>query len=463
MQALHLDARPAAGYPIHAATDGATRRTVLRSGVASAAGTTVLAACGPIDLGAPAADTSKPVTLRWGYYADQPVIDTVKKTLPIFLAKHANYTVVEEVNKESGLGYGPQLAADDAPDLMAICCQGIPLWAEQGSLASIDALLKRDGKELPVADFPPLLMNYWTLPQRGGLFALPMSAYTRGLYFNKNFFKRKGVAPPDASWDWNKIRDSALALNEPVDKHWGFSIPLIYETTGHFIRGNGGWHVDPKDNRKAVFDSPQGLEALQWLHDRIWKDKTFPLPADVSSTGLQAFQAVATGNLAMAVDGSWKITQLITSRPSELDQWDVIQFPKGPAQRDTHASTDGWTIAKATKQLEPAWQLMKFLQSDDWLEPAISIAGHLPARKSWLDRFSVLMKKAYPALADKNLNAFTDGHKSDYARPLQLFKRHADSVKIFDETLQAVLIRNERPVADAFREAARQVNAINAA
>jgi multiple sugar transport system substrate-binding protein len=439
-----------------------TRRGFVHAGAVSSGAAAVVAACAPPGGGGPAADTSQPLTLRWGYYAEPTVIETVKKTLPAFVAKHPNYTVVEEVNRESGLGYGPQLAAGDAPDVMAICCWGVPVWAEQGLLASLDALLKRDGKEVPIADFAPLLMNYWTLPQSGGLFALPMSAYTRGMYFNKDYFKRKGVAPPDGNWDWNKIRDAALALNEPADKRWGFSIPLIYETTGHFIRGNGGWHVDPKDNRKAVFDSPQGLEALQWIHDRIWKDKTFPLPSEVGAIGLQAFQAAATGNLAMAIDGSWKITQLITTRPSELDQWDTIQFPKGPAQRDTHASTDGWAIHKATKQQEASWQLMKFLQSDEWLEPAISTAGHLPARKSWLDRFAMLMKKAYPALTDKNLNAFTDGHRNNYARPLQLFRRHQESVKIFDETIQAVLIRNERPVADAFRDAARQINAINA-
>jgi ABC-type glycerol-3-phosphate transport system substrate-binding protein len=442
-----------------------TRRRLAGAGLAAGGAAAVLTACaqpGGQAGQATQAESKAPLTLRWGYYAEQPVIDTVKKTLPVFLARHSNYTVTEEVNKESGLGYAPQLAAGDAPDVMAICCWGVPVWAEQGLLTSLDAMIKRDGREVPLADFAPLLMGYWTLPQSGGLFALPMSAYTRGMYFNKNSFKRKGLAPPDAGWDWTKIRDSALALNEPGEQHWGFSIPLIYETTGHFIRGNGGWHVDPKDNRKAAFDSPQALEALQWLHDRIWKDKTFPLPAEVSATGLQAFQAVATGNLAMAIDGSWKVTQLITSRPAELDQWDVIQLPKGPAQRDTHASTDGWAIFKGTKQTDASWQLMKFLQSEDWLEPAISTAGHLPARKSWLDRFATLMKKAYPALNDKNLNAFTDGHKSDYARPLQLFRRHLDSAKIFDETIQAVLIRNERPVADAFRDAARQINAINA-
>src|SRR5437762_2434429 len=175
----------------------ATRRAYLRSGVATAAVGAILTACGPLGGGSPAVDTSKPLTLRWGYYAEQPVIDTVKKTLPIFLGKHPNYTVLEEVNKDSGLGYGPQLASGDAPDVMAICCYGVPVWAEQGLLTSLDALLKRDGKEVPLSDFAPLLMNYWILPQSGGLFALPMSAYTRGMFFNRNFFKCKGVAIPD--------------------------------------------------------------------------------------------------------------------------------------------------------------------------------------------------------------------------------------------------------------------------
>ena len=133
------------------------------------------------------------------------MIDTVKKTLPVFLGKHANYTVVEEIEQgRAASATRPQLAAGDAPDVMAICCWGVPVWAEQGLLASLDPLLKRDGKELPIADFAPLLMSYWTLPQSGGLFALPMSAYTRGMYYNRNYFKRKGIAPPDANWDWNE-------------------------------------------------------------------------------------------------------------------------------------------------------------------------------------------------------------------------------------------------------------------
>jgi ABC-type glycerol-3-phosphate transport system substrate-binding protein len=138
-------------------------------------------------------------------------------------------------------------------------------------------------------------------------------------------------------------------------------------------------------------------------------------------------------------------------------------MPKGPAGRDTHCSTDGWTTPLASKLPDQAWSLLKFLQSDTWAEPAIALAGFAPTRKSWLDRYAPLMKQAYPALADKNIASFVHGSKKDYSRPLELFKRHPDSTKVFADTVDAVFTRNEKPLEDAFRAAAKQITAINAA
>ena len=197
----------------------------------------------------------------------------------------------------------------------------------------------------------------------------------------------------------------------------------------------------------------------------MWKDGALLKPAHYATAalGAQPVVALARGTIAMVTDGAWKIPQLMTEAPTEADQWDLAVLPKGPAQRVTHASTDGWSIPAGSKERDGAWILMKFLQSDAWLEPAIAIAGHQPARKSWLDRYAVLIKHAYPALADKNIASLTEGYKQDYAVPLQLFKRHLDSTKQYDETVAAVFARNERPVADAFRAAARSIIALNAA
>jgi hypothetical protein len=290
-------------------------------------------------------------------------LNAAKKALPVFNEKFPYITVIQEPNNNSGTDYGPLLAADGAPDVMAACCANLPIWGGQGLLLNMDPMLKRDGKEIPLADFMPTLMQYWNLPQRGQ-FALPMSPYTRGLHYNRTAFKRKGLAFPDDTWDWNTLREAMVKLNEADQQRWGYYIVVDYERTGHYIRANGGHHVDPKDNTKAVFDSTQSLTAMQWLHDRMWKDN--------------------------------------------------------------------------------------------------ALAGFAPTRKSWLDRYAPLMKQAYPALADKNMASLVDGSKKDYSRPLELFKRHPDSTKVFNDTVDSVFTRNEKPLEDAFRAAAKQVTAINA-
>jgi ABC-type glycerol-3-phosphate transport system substrate-binding protein len=112
--------------------------------------------------------------------------------------------------------------------------------------------------------------------------------------------------------------------------------------------------VDLKDNTKAVFDSTQALGALQWIHDRIYKDGALAKATDLSALGVNALKAVALGNVAMLTEGSWNVTSLMSGSPGEVDQWDVAVLPKGPAQRASHASTDGWTIFSGTKQQEGA-------------------------------------------------------------------------------------------------------------
>jgi hypothetical protein len=73
------------------------------------------------------------------------------------------------------------------------------------------------------------------------------------------------------------------------------------------------------------------------------------------------------------------------------------------------------------------------------------------------------MTRAYPGPADKNIASLTDGQKKDYSHPNELWTRHPDSAQVFADTMAAVFTRNEKPVADAFRAAAQQFNAINAA
>ena len=52
----------------------------------------------------------------------------------------------------------PQLVGGTGPDIFAACCASLPVWAQQGLVANLDPLLKRDGKEVPLADYSPALL-----------------------------------------------------------------------------------------------------------------------------------------------------------------------------------------------------------------------------------------------------------------------------------------------------------------
>lgn len=443
--------------------DHGTRRGLLRRGIVATGAVAALAACAAPAGGGPGGTASKqPVTLRWGIYNEQPFMDTATATTPAFTAKYPNITLEQEPKPGSGLNYEPELISGSGPDVFVACCYALPVWGKQGLLANLDPLLKRDGKEVPLTDYVAALIKFWNTPEQGQ-FALPMSSYSRVLYYNKTRFKRKGVAFPDATWDWNTFREVMLQLNEAEDSR-GWYYAVGYETTGHYIRQNGGMEVDQKTGR-AAWDQPPALAALQWLHERMWKDRSLARQPDLKpyldAAKGSTSATLVQGNIALLTEGAWHVPRLATQMPEQSDQWDITILPRGPVKRDTHASTDGWAIFAGSKYKDEAWNLMKFLQSDTWLEPAVGVAGHLPARKSWADKYTRLMKERYPVLADKNLAAITDGIKQDYAHPTEVMARHVEAQKVFDDTLQEALIGNQRAIADAFRDAAQRANAIN--
>ena len=440
-----------------------TRRTVLAG--MTAAGATILSACaGPGGPGGQPAANKPPVTLRWSTWGDgaNPMVQGAEKGLAILKEKLPYLTVVAE----------PQLSgwpeknfaewlAGSGPDMSGSCCNTLPDWGRQGVLMNMDALIKKDGKQVPLSDYVDVQLKTWNLPDRGQ-FALPMYMGIFGLYYSKTLFQRKGVPFPDDTWDWNKWQDAMRRVTDPNEKTWGYNQSINFPRPGILIRQAGGNQVDPKDDRKAVFDSPQALSAMQWLHDRMHKDRTLANNSDLTSQGFQQVRhAIPAGKLGMQLDGSWILARWIAEQPEAVKDWDVAQVPKGAAQRDSGCTVDGWAIWKDTKLKDEAWELVKFLQSDPWLEIATSVVGHQPSRKSWQDKFVDLMKKTYPSLADKNLKAFIDPIKGSYGRPEQFYLKDADSKKIWTDAVAATFTRNEAPVTDTFRKAAQQINALH--
>jgi multiple sugar transport system substrate-binding protein len=326
---------------------------------------------------------------------------------------------------------------------------------------NLDALIKKDSKQVPLNDYVDVQLKTWNLPDRGQ-YALPMYMGIFGLYYSKTLFQRKGVPFPDDTWDWDKWQSAMTRLTDKTENTWGYNQSINFPRPGILIRQAGGNQVDPKDDRRAVFDSPQAIGAMQWLHDRMWKDRALATSKDIRDQGFKEVRhGVPAGKLGMLLDGSWILARWHNEQPEAVAQWDVAQLPKGAAQRDGGATVDGWAIWNGSRHRDIAWELVKFLQTEAWLEIATSIVGHQPSRKSWQEKYVSLMKKTYPAFADKNLTAFIKPIAGNYARPEQFYRQDAEAKKIWTNAVTTTFTKNEAPVPDAFRAAAQQINQLH--
>jgi multiple sugar transport system substrate-binding protein len=462
-----------AATPIRRVATSRTHRRAFLAGATPLGLGLVAAACAPSG-GAgdriAQGQSTREVTLRWSTWSDaQNAFNTVGAPQGVKLFNERFPRIKVEIE--------PQLAGWDVknqaewiagtgPDISGHCCNWGPQWARDGLLFNMEPGLKMDVPEAVRKDFVEWLMKLFWSPEHGQ-FALPMYTGTIALYYNKDTFQKAGVPFPDDTWDWNKYREAATRLTKAGENVYGRRLIVGYDRTMQRLHSNGGNWVDPKDDTKPVFDQPKAVEALTYEFNAGHKEKNAfregAAEAFPAGAGKTYFQAFSEGLYAMMEEGSWILARMTqTNNIPEGLNWDVAPIPRGPAGRVSLATNDGWSIWKGSKATAEAWEFVKFLMSDEWNEINSRASGQQAGRKSFQDRWERLIKEANPKLADKNLRPFKDAVTRNEARPIELFRKHAEFNRdIVPKILNDSIRDGKVPVDAAVKDAAELVRQLH--
>jgi multiple sugar transport system substrate-binding protein len=444
-----------------------TRRGALLAGAGALAGA-ALTACVPGRSGEEASKSTEPVTLRWSTWGDDKhVFNTTAapRGLELFKQRHPNVTVNIEV--QMGTDWVQKNAtewiAGDGPDLTGHCCEYGITYDRQGFLLGMDPYIKKDSRAVPTGDYVEWLLKLFS-SQQSGQFALPMYTGTIGLLYSRPAFRNKNLPFPDDTWDWNTYRQVSQRLTDAQAEVWGREI-LLASHIYRRIYANGGDVVDPKDDTKAAFASEKAIQAMEVEKTMAHREKSAVVtggPKKPESVPALQPRRFVEGKIAMFEGASFGLV-LYLSWLEEMPDWDIAPLPRGPAGRATLATNDGWSIWKGSKKRDTAWELMKFLQTDEWTDIATRVAGQQSARKSFQQKWATAIKEANPRLADKNLKPFTEAIEKGYARPNQFFRKHPESWAAFEEAYIKSVRDGDEEVGAAMRAAAERVNQINRA
>ncbi len=141
-------------------------------------------------------------------------------------------------------------------------------FALSGLIIPIDAHVEAEGTDISVFYDGEIGLQYWN----GELYGLPMP--TAGLispmfFYNKDMLRDAGFDPEDPPATWQELEEVAAAITVAD----AMGIDVAAASMGHngdafifwLFTNNGTYASD--DGRTLLFNSPEGLETLQWMID----------------------------------------------------------------------------------------------------------------------------------------------------------------------------------------------------
>jgi multiple sugar transport system substrate-binding protein len=274
--------------------------------------------------------------------------------------------------------YSTALASNSAPDIVSIDLVLAPYFTSIGAFKDVtdkyNALEFKD----------QFNENMVHLGQRDGKqFAVPFSADVSALIYNKQHFKDVGLDPEKPPVTWEELRDYAKKLTTK-DRYGyvygGGNAGTLMFTFMPYVWGNGGEFLN-KDGTKALVDSPEAVEALQFFADLTQKDKVTP-EGVTTYTSQQVYDAFTSGKASMMVNGNFRVNDLNT-KFKDID-YGVALIPKKDGKK--HSSFAGGelvAISSTTKSVDEAWDFIKFALSKDIQVETWAKSGTIPVRKDF--------------------------------------------------------------------------------
>ena len=232
-------------------------------------------------------------------------------------------------------------------------------------------------------DFPqPVLAGgSW----QGHVYQIQWLASANVLVYRTDFFKDAGLDPTSPPKSWNDLATDGQKLaqwNGSTIKRVGYNQPTTsFGAQQQFfaMAYQAGSPLFDSGFTKAEFNDSASIEALQFAHDLVYKDKVTsptPITGDVPNVPL-----LVTGQVAM----SWETPQGITyartyNKNVAAALTDSLPFQK--TRPGTPLGGLGLQITTLSKQKDDAWKLVAWFLDDQRMADFAQVAGSMPARTS---------------------------------------------------------------------------------
>lgn len=258
------------------------------------------------------------------------------------------------------------VAGNRAPDIFYLPGGFLWQWAESGQIENLTSYIEKsklvdvkntwgkagidqyrfDGKELG----------------KGDVYALPKDVGPWATVYNKKIFAECGIPTPDKDkpWTWEDILKYGKMMTKDKDAdgktdQYGFGAYTLESA----VWSNGGNWLD-ETKKKVTVNTPQFIEALQFVADLTSKYKICPTPEDQQS--VNSYTRWLNGTIGVFNSGPWDM-KAYRDLPFE---WDIMPTPASPktGKSATWLGTMGLAISAKSANKDKAFDFACYISFD---------------------------------------------------------------------------------------------------
>lgn len=289
------------------------------------------------------------------------------------------------------------IASGIAPDVVRGETNWMPEHAAGGCFVNLSPYIARDRAELKLQEFPPVVLDAFTLD--GQQYAMPIVVSALVFNYNVPRLQEAGLSPPRLGWNW----DGFLTVLRRLTKQeadgritqYGVSMDRALNRVQTFLLQNGTDLFD-RGYRTILIDQPESVEALDYLQALVNQDR-------VASWGGNG--DFTSGRSAAQLTGPWR--RGVHNVLPDLD-WDIAPLPQNKRAASA-LYAGGIAILADSRHHEESWQLVKYLTSTEaqqiWAKNGQSCPARLPVAYS-----SSFLQAGAPENARYYVDAINTGH-----------------------------------------------------
>ena len=365
-------------------------------------------------------------------WAQQPVIietliraDEAQQLQPLvskFNQQHTDirFQIVEapsDSNQVEDLYTSSFLLGNSPHDLIYMDVVWTPKFAAAGWLQDVsDRLSESDAQQYLEGDIKAGMYE-------NKLYRIPFRSDAGMLYYRQDWLEQAGYEPPET---FQELLEISQALQKQGLTEWGYVWQgKQYEGLSamfvEILQGSGAFWVDP-DSLEVGLDRPEAIEAVEFLRRAI--------ATKVSPPGVTTYAEEETRllfeNGKAAFLRNWPYVYSLALESPIAGKYSIKPMVHSVG-KDSGACLGGWGfgISTSTKHADAAWEVIKFLSSEESQREFILETGFVPSRTALFNDEAIVAKyNYYPKLLDVVQSSALRPPISQYAQASDILQRY---------------------------------------